>query len=58
MRVKDGIAEVRAGATLLYDSNPPAQELETELKASAMIDAIVQDGPEDSINDAVEVKKE
>lgn len=48
VRVKDGIAEVRAGATLLYDSNPPAEELETELKASAMIDAIVQHGPEDS----------
>jgi len=47
VRVKDGVAEVRAGATLLYDSNPPAEELETELKASAMIDAIVQAGPED-----------
>lgn len=47
VRVKNGIAEVRAGATLLYDSNPPAEELETELKASAMIDAIVQEGPED-----------
>ena len=47
VRVKNGIAEVRAGATLLYDSNPVAEELETELKASAMIDAIVQAGPED-----------
>jgi len=46
VRVKNGIAEVRAGATLLFDSNPPAEELETELKASAMIDAIVQAGPE------------
>ena len=49
VRVKKGVAEVRAGATLLYDSNPPAEELETELKASAMIDAIVQKGPEDSV---------
>ncbi|KAL7545268.1 hypothetical protein ACHAWF_008618, partial [Thalassiosira exigua] len=40
VRVKDGIAEVRAGATLLYDSDPKAEELETELKASAMLDAI------------------
>jgi anthranilate synthase len=47
VRVKNGVAEVRAGATLLYDSNPPAEELETELKASAMVDAIVQAGPED-----------
>ncbi len=40
VRVKDGVAEVRAGATLLYDSDPEAEELETELKASAMLDAI------------------
>ncbi len=40
IRVKDGIAEVRAGATLLYDSDAKAEELETELKASAMLDAI------------------
>lgn len=48
VRVKNGVAEVRAGATLLYDSSPPAEELETELKASAMIDAIVMTGPEDA----------
>ena len=52
VRVKNGIAEVRAGATLLYDSNPLAEELETELKASAMIDAIVEKGPEDAPDDA------
>lgn len=40
VRIKNGIAEVRAGATLLYDSDPVAEELETELKASAMLDAI------------------
>lgn len=40
VRVKNGVAEVRAGATLLYDSDPEAEELETELKASAMLDAI------------------
>ena len=43
VRVKNGIAEVRAGATLLYDSDPEAEELETELKASAMLDAIDAD---------------
>jgi anthranilate synthase len=42
VRVKNGVAEVRAGATLLYDSNPIDEEKETELKASAMLDAIVQ----------------
>mmetsp|Transcript_21964 Transcript_21964/g.50057 ORF Transcript_21964/g.50057 Transcript_21964/m.50057 type:complete len:769 (-) Transcript_21964:887-3193(-) len=44
VRVKNGTAEVRAGATLLFDSNPSAEEEETELKASAMIDAIVNAG--------------
>ena len=40
IRIKDGIAEVRAGATLLYDSIAQEEEAETELKASAMISAI------------------
>ncbi|MFT4183600.1 MAG: anthranilate synthase [Rhizobium sp.] len=40
VRIKDGIAEVRAGATLLNDSNPEEEEAETELKASAMLSAI------------------
>jgi anthranilate synthase len=40
IRIKDGIAEVRAGATLLNDSDPQEEEAETELKASAMISAI------------------
>lgn len=51
VRIKDGIAEVRAGATLLYDSNPVAEELETELKASAMMDAVTQKGSEDNDDD-------
>ncbi|HHZ08548.1 MAG TPA: anthranilate synthase [Rhizobiales bacterium] len=40
IRIEDGIAEVRAGATLLYDSDPAEEEAETELKASAMLSAI------------------
>ncbi len=40
VRIKDGIAEVRAGATLLNDSIPEEEEAETELKASAMLAAI------------------
>ncbi len=40
IRIKDGIAQVRAGATLLYDSVPEEEEAETELKASAMLSAI------------------
>jgi anthranilate synthase len=44
IRLKDGIGEVRAGATLLYDSNPEEEEAETELKASALLGAIREAG--------------
>jgi anthranilate synthase len=40
IRMKDGVAEVRAGATLLYDSDPEAEEAECRLKAAAMFTAI------------------
>jgi len=40
IRLKNGIAEVRAGATLLYDSDPMEEERETELKASAFVEAV------------------
>ncbi len=40
IRIKDGLAEVRAGSTLLWDSDPDAEEEETRLKASAFLDAI------------------
>jgi anthranilate synthase len=42
VRIVDGVAEVRAGATLLFDSEPDAEERETELKASAMRDAVLR----------------
>ncbi|WP_427023746.1 anthranilate synthase [Aureimonas ureilytica] len=44
IRLNGGIAEVRAGATLLYDSNPEEEEAETELKASALLAAIREAG--------------
>jgi anthranilate synthase len=40
VRMKNGIAEVRAGATLLHDSDPDDEEAETRLKAAAMFAAI------------------
>ena len=40
IRVKDGVAQVRAGSTLLYDSDPEEEERETRVKASAFIDAL------------------
>ncbi len=51
VRLKQGIAEVRAGATLLYDSQSTAEEAETVLKASAMIDAITRPDSEQNIDD-------
>jgi anthranilate synthase len=38
--MQDGVAEIRAGATLLYDSDPEAEEAECRLKASALLSAI------------------
>lgn len=40
VRLDEGIAEVRVGATLLYDSVPEAEEQETRLKASAFLDIL------------------
>ena len=40
VHIRDGVAEVRAGATVLADSDPDAEERETVLKASAMRAAI------------------
>ena len=48
IRLQDGVAEVRVGATLLYDSDPIEEERETELKASALLDVLrrpVAEGP-------------
>ncbi|MET9337780.1 anthranilate synthase component I [Nonomuraea sp. NPDC003804] len=39
-QIKHGVATVRAGATLLFDSDPEAEERETELKASALLGAL------------------
>lgn len=40
IRIKDGTAQVRVGATLLYDSVPESEEAETYLKAAAMMKAL------------------
>ncbi|WP_433469548.1 anthranilate synthase component I [Spirillospora sp. CA-128828] len=48
-QIRDGVATVRAGATLLYDSDPDEEERETHLKASALLSALATarkgDGP-------------
>jgi anthranilate synthase len=38
--IRNGIAAVRAGATLLFDSDPLAEERETELKARALLETL------------------
>ncbi len=40
VRMKAGVAEIRAGATLLYDSDPEAEDEECRLKASALFAAV------------------
>jgi anthranilate synthase len=40
IRLKDSIAEVRVGATILYDSIPDAEEQETITKAAALFETI------------------
>jgi anthranilate synthase len=41
-RIKDGLACVRTGATLLFDSDPAAEEAETRLKARALLEVLRQ----------------
>ncbi|MAI80630.1 MAG: anthranilate synthase component I [Deltaproteobacteria bacterium] len=45
-RIHGGVAEVRAGATLLFDSDPEAEDREAHVKASALLDAILRPTPE------------
>lgn len=45
VHLEQGQASVRVGATLLYDSDPPSEEIETRTKAEAFVQAVV--GPAD-----------
>jgi anthranilate synthase len=42
--ITGGIAAVRAGATLLYDSVPEAEEAETHIKARALLETLAEAG--------------
>ncbi|WP_420337337.1 anthranilate synthase [Roseibium sp.] len=57
VRIKDGVAQIRAGATLLYDSIPEDEEAETELKAEAMRAAVREAGLATKATAAGDVKK-
>jgi anthranilate synthase len=39
-RICDGVAAVRVGATLLYDSDPESEERETHIKARALLETL------------------
>jgi anthranilate synthase len=43
--IERGVAMVRAGATLLFDSDPAAEEKETELKARALLETLAEAAP-------------
>ncbi len=47
--IRDGIACVRTGATLLFDSDPAAEERETGLKARALLEVLRQAAAEDAV---------
>jgi anthranilate synthase len=42
--IRDGVAAVRTGATLLFDSEPEAEEQETRLKARALLETLAEAG--------------
>ncbi|MEB3282433.1 MAG: anthranilate synthase [Lyngbya sp.] len=48
IRLQDGVAEVRVGATVLHSSVPEAEAKETLTKAAAMLQALKQSKPEHS----------
>ena len=52
--ITGGIAAVRAGATLLYDSIPDAEEQETHIKARALLETLAEAGrlPQDNARPA------
>ena len=52
VRIEKGVAEIRVGATLLYDSIPEAEEQETRLKASAFLDMLQKVEPKGQSNAA------
>jgi anthranilate synthase len=45
IRMKEGLAEVRVGATCLFDSHPVAEDRECQVKAAALFQALRGDPP-------------
>jgi anthranilate synthase len=53
VQIADGVAQVRAGGTLLIDSDPAEEERESELKAAAFLEALRAAPPAASTTPAV-----
>jgi len=49
IRLQDSIAEVRAGATVLFDSIPQSEEQETITKAAALFETIHRSAPQPEV---------
>jgi anthranilate synthase len=49
--ITGGVAAVRAGATLLYDSDPEAEENETHVKARALLETLAEAGQASRVPD-------
>jgi anthranilate synthase len=49
IHLREGVAGVRVGATLLIDSDPDEEEKETRIKAAAFIDAILGKRPPERV---------
>jgi anthranilate synthase len=56
IRLKDAIAEVRVGATVLYDSIPSSEEQETITKAAALFETIRRAKTQVKIQECTSVK--
>ena len=57
VHLQDGLAKVRAGATLLYDSIPDEEEKETRVKAAAFLQAVTTDEYAPPIDTLVQEEK-
>jgi len=57
--IRAGVATVRSGATLLFDSDPAAEERETQLKALALLETLAEaDGTHADSADTTKAKRE
>ena len=56
--IRGGVASVRTGATLLFDSDPAAEETETRLKARALLEVLAETAGRAAANDEEPLRTE